>query len=323
MEHRLRQDQQILWRYLRDARASFSVGSYGAVAEFHRRSDEPLAFEDAESLCVITTRGGIRISNHAQMFALAYETLSRRRERWQQGVVFCLPEAMATRSRRRVLSEIGPDFDALRARERGHVLFDLGLNARNVDFCVRTADPALLAALRKSLGTSVLDPANSVLATLIEADPHRVVLSSAARAEVYQPIGREVTPEGPHTHVLPKLLRTGRTHSANVPVPKGLRPVLSLHPPNPAFDALGEDTAFDAPAHREFSELLERWGLPEYRVEKQRAMAAVFAGKTAQSYPRPAGRLARTAVRVALRQLERTAAQTPGLRAWTTRFDAR
>ena len=51
---------------------------------------------------------------------------------------------------------------------------------------------------------------------ILAANPHRVFISRLGRIEVYQPIpppsGK--SPEGPHTHVLPRLLQSRRTHPA-------------------------------------------------------------------------------------------------------------
>mgnify|MGYP003349260238 CR=1 FL=1 len=72
------------------------------------------------------------------------------------------------------------------------------------------------------------------------------------------------TPFGPHTHVLPKLLRQararGRSHSAGIPVPAGEIPVLSLYPPHPAKNGLGEPRSFDAARHTMFQSLLGQYG---------------------------------------------------------------
>ena len=61
---------------------------------------------------------------------------------------------------------------------------------------------------------------------ILAANPHRVFISRLGRIEVYQPIpppsGK--SPEGPHTHVLPRLLKSGRTHPATEPVPEGWFP---------------------------------------------------------------------------------------------------
>ena len=57
---------------------------------------------------------------------------------------------------------------------------------------------------------------------ILAANPHRVFISRLGRIEVYQPIpppsGK--SPEGPHTHVLPKLLKSGRTHPATDRFPR-------------------------------------------------------------------------------------------------------
>ena len=78
---------------------------------------------------------------------------------------------------------------------------------------------------------------------LLETNPHRVFISRIGRIEVYQPIpppsGK--SPDGPHTHVLPKLLKSGRTHAATEPIPEGWIPCAHLYPQHPARDAGGAD----------------------------------------------------------------------------------
>jgi hypothetical protein len=59
----------------------------------------------------------------------------------------------------------------------------------------------------------VFEPGNPAMGMILAANPHRVFISRLGRIEVYQPIpppsGK--SPEGPHTHVLPRLLKSGRT----------------------------------------------------------------------------------------------------------------
>ena len=291
-----------LSHHMDDARSSFSIGSLGAIAEFHRALDEPLERPSDGGLTAITGRGGLRIELAGDVVPIAYETLSGRRGRWQQGVIFCRPRAKAMRERRGVLTELGADTGAIRERDRGAILFDIGLGAANVDLCVRTDDPSLIRTLRRTSGTSVLAPASPVMAAVLDTNPHRVAIGGLGRAEVYQAIGRDKTPEGPHTHVLPKLLKSGRTHSANIPVPKGLMPSLSLYPPSPIGDAMGNSHPFDHDAADNFDTLLRRWGVPDYVAEKDRLWAAVQSGAEPGAYIRPRSRTARSATRVALRQ---------------------
>ncbi len=311
----------ILREHLCDPSSSFSIGSFGAIAEFHRDIGEPLVLHDPERLTIATTRGALRIEPQDGVAPLAYETLSGRPERWQHGVVFCLPESRATSHRRLTLTELGPDRGAIRAEDRDSILFDMGLGARNVDFCIRAKDAALLALLRQYTGRSLLDPANRAMGAIVEVSPHRVAISRLGRAEVYQAIGKDKTPEGPHTHVLPRFLERDRTHSANIPVPRGALPCLSLHPAHPLFDGLGRDRSFDPVAFAKFQSLLERWGLPQYCAEKVRVLNAVGQGDLPASYRGPETRLGRTALRIALRQADQVDDGSSVVVAWRRFFE--
>ncbi|RMD63667.1 MAG: hypothetical protein D6826_04355 [Alphaproteobacteria bacterium] len=311
----------IVCRHLHDPGSSFSIGCMGAIAEFHRGTDEPLVLDDPAHLTIATARGGLRIELVDGVIPRAYETLSRHPERWQHGVVFCLPANAAASHGRTVLSEIGPDRNAIRNKDRNAILFDIGLGARNIDFCIRTAEPALLADLRRHAGRSVFAPGNPVMAMIIAADPHRVAISKLGRIEVYQPIGRSVTPEGPHTHVLPKLLENKRTHAANVPVPAGCLPCLSLYPAHPLLDAQGRSRTFDRQSLAAFETLLECWGAADYRAEKARVAAALRRGLDPESYTPPRTRLGRTALRIILRQMRHVEGPHPLLNRWRDHFE--
>ncbi len=310
-----------LQEHLHDPASSFSIGSFGAIAEFHRGANEPLCLDDSDNLTIATSRGAMRLELHDDVRPVAYETLSRRRERWQQGVIFCLPKSVAASNRRATLTELGPDRRAIRPVDRDAILFDTGLDARNIDFCIRTSDPALLAQLRQFVGRSILDPTCGAMAAIIAADPHRIAVSTLGRIEVYQAIGRDKTPEGPHTHVQPKFLKSGRTHSANIPVPPGFLPCLSLYPANPLMDALGRKTPFNNRAFDAFQTLLNDWGPAEFLTEKSRVRTAMDDGTDPRHYERPRSRLGRTALRVALRQSRQTHTHNADIGAWCDLFD--
>ncbi len=103
-----------------------------------------------------------------------------------------------------------------------------------VDFCLRTNDAALIAEIRRSAGERILEPGNRVMEAIKEASPHRVCISALGRIEVYQHIpaaGRHVrTPEGPHTHLLLRLLKAGPGDAAVTAIPPGLVACLTLYP---------------------------------------------------------------------------------------------
>lgn len=223
-----------LRRALEDPCWGWSLGVFGAIAEFLRDKDEPAEQRNADSLIEASTaRGAIRILDIRDTNLVAYELPSRHEARRRRSFIACLPAARAAMAGRAELTEIGMDAQAIRTEDRAAVLFDLGLGFPNLDACIRTNDAALIAELRAACGRSLFAPGNSIGMTIALASPHRVFMSALGRIEVFQPIpppdGR--SPEGPHTHLLPKLLAHRRTHAATVPVPDGFLPCLGLHPP--------------------------------------------------------------------------------------------
>src|SRR6516162_8153386 len=231
---------------LADIEAGWSVGAFGAIAEFTREPNETAELRRArDGISVVTGRGGLCIAPRPGLRLIASESPTT--ESWSHRVALCLPQESCVMSRRTTLTEIGPDSGALRIRDRDGVLFDLGLGTLQIDACIRVSDPDVVAALRGRTGKSVFTPENDVIRILLATNPHRVFISRIARAEVFQPIpppgGR--SPDGPHTHVLPKLLAHGRTHAATEPLPDGWIPCAHLHPAHPLRDQLGRKRAFD------------------------------------------------------------------------------
>ncbi|MEM6678685.1 MAG: hypothetical protein AAF675_12520 [Pseudomonadota bacterium] len=314
---------QMLERYLTDWQAGWNVGSFGAIAEFHQDAGEPTVV--AGSLERATARGAIRIERTEGVEAVAWESLSKNPRRWQQGVALCVPIGEGERARRRTLTELGPDEAAIRPADRGAIVFDMGLGQRNIDFCVRSSDPDLVAVLRSACGRALSEPGNPAMGAILAAHPHRIALSALGRCEVYQMIGGPATggksPEGPHTHVLPQLMKAGRTHSANTPIPNGLMPAMSLHPGSPVITPLGEDREFDAPLFEAFQALLADWDVSGIVQTKARVWAALDAGDAPEPDALAEGRTARTARRIAIRQRARLAGASPLLAAWSEAHD--
>lgn len=302
--------ERLLRNHLANWQSSWSMGTFGAIAEFHQDEDEASVVDEPHRLTRATGRGGISIDRRSLsgVRPVAYEILSPKRHRWSQAVALCLPERRARRSGRSVLTELGPDDDAFRGIDRTGVLFDMGLSLPQCDFCIRASEPKLLAALRANLGRSLFEHDNAAMPAILSAHPHRVALTNIGRVEVYQKIGGPdtggVSPPGPHTHLLPKLLRSGRTHSANTPIPAGLMPLGSLHPGNPVIGPMGEDRPFDRRLHEDFQELLRDYGGNSLFETKRKIRLAVERGETPSGAEIPDDRFARASVRLALRQIE-------------------
>ena len=313
----------VLRRYLADPTASWGLGTYGAVAEFHRTSDEPVSIDTGATLQVVTARGALRIGSTQGLCVCAYEQPGHASESWSHVLTLCLPAESSAMHRRTVLTECGPDDEALRPQDRAAVLFDLGLGTAQVDVCVRTADPETLAHLRAGLGRSLFAPDNPLMQVMPQLSPHRVFICRFARLEVYQriPGHGETPPEGPHTHVLPHLLRHQRTHPATAPIPDGWVPCLSLYPANPIYDALAHPRPFDRVAYEAFQTLLRGFGDAALVRLKEAVTEAVRADQAPDGFALPASRAERAAVRVALRQLAHTDGHRPMLAAWRQAFD--
>lgn len=319
-----------LWgRMLADDEAGWHIGTFGALAEFHHVDGEskPSVRVTDDGLAVVTARGGIGLQMTPGVLPVAWEWLSKRPDAWTQGIAFCLPTGEAAMGRRPTLTELGPDTSALRKTDREAILFDMGLDATHVDFCIRTADWELIAALRSELGRSILEPGSLAMSAIKAASPHRVCISRLGRIEVFQPIPAATpgahAPVGPHTHVLPDLLRLKRTHSANTPIPHGWLPALNLHPKNPVSDRMGGAKPFDSDAYTRFQSLLRTYAPPGFVAEKNKITQAVKAGVSPREHGVASSRIERTAARVALRQLLHNREVIPGLEHWLTVFDRR
>ena len=259
----------LLREALADPGTAWSLGSFGAIAEFMRDPDEAVSGLPDDRLGMATERGAIALSPGPDLRPIAYETSVA--SGWNHAVALCLPEAACAMNRRGVVTELGPDREAARERDRDAVLFDLGLDLLAVDACVRTSDPESIACLRSGVGRPLFDHANPIGRHLVAMSPHRVFLAKVGRIEVYAPIPGPggTSPEGPHTHVLPKLLRSGRTHAATTPIPAGWVPCAGLHPPHPYKDMMGRRIAFDPNRYEAFQILLDRWGDPDLLALKQ------------------------------------------------------
>jgi hypothetical protein len=304
---------------MRDVGTSWSVGTFGAIAEFSRDQDEPATVVcDASRSEAVTSRGGIRIDGRVNVRPVAYETTNRNPDSWSHAIALCLPIDDCAMNRRSVLTEVGPDGASLRDEDRSAVLFDLGLGTLQVDVCVRTSDTGLLEALRTGAGKSVFDHSNLAMMAILRASPHRVFVTRVGRAEVFQaiPAADQKSPDGPHTHVLPKLLRARRTHSANNPIPDGWAPCAHLYPAHPAKDVVGHPKPFDRHRHERFQEALRAFGDPELVALKQDAATGVRAGREPAALATANGRFGRAAVRVALRQMQAIDGAAANLRAW-------
>ena len=311
---------ELLHSQIADADTQWSLGTFGGIAEFSRGPDEEVSLtQSTTGASAITARGGIAIDLPDACRPFAFETITRLA--WSQRVALCLPADRCAMNRRKALTELGPDHAALKPEHRDSILFDLGLSAVQADLCVRIDDPDTATQLRNFCGRSLFDPANPAMGILLKTNPHRVFISRIGRIEVYQPIppASGKSPDGPHTHILPKLLNSGRTHAATEPIPDGWNPCAHFYPAHPVRG--GCPTSFDPKRHDSFQRMIERFGDSANVAIKRRVVNAIQAGEPPSAFPIQQQRHDRASVRIALRQLKAAGIASPVLQAWLMTFD--
>jgi hypothetical protein len=320
------QDRTPLRQFLRDqvldCGNQWSVGTFGGLAEFSREPDEPFTLREVDDdVSLVTERGAIRLKALRGTRIAAFETLTR--DSWSHCLALCLPETACAMSQRTTLTELGPDRSAVRTSDRDAILFDLGIGALQADACIRVADPDIASALRALTGRNVFEPDNPVMSIVVPHSPNRVFISRLGRIEVFQPIppphGR--SPDGPHTHILPKLLKHGRTHAATEQIPPGFVPCAYQYPAHPAKDSRNNVVSFDGGRHSSFQQMLAQFGDPDIRDLKRRIVQAVERDADPDAVAVPDGRFARAAVRIALRQLRASDHPAAALAAWLAVHD--
>lgn len=306
-------------KQLATASTGWSVGVFGALAEFDRDEGETAIHRDT---AVLTTRGAIAFELLPGTRAIAYEAPSAHPDSWLQGVALCLPRSACRMHARTAIAEAGPDLDALRAQDRDAILFDVGLGIECVDFYVRTADRAQIDLLRKARGRVLLDEP-VLYDEIVSMSPPRVFVSALGRVEIYQRIGASggATPHGPHTHLLPRLLRTSYAHSANLPVPRDWAVCATLYPAHPVRNREGASKSFDEGEYAAFQTLLRAFGRADSVAVKHAVWSAVRSAVKPSAFPALDDRHARLARRIALRQMTYTDGASAHLALWQRAFD--
>ena len=283
-----------------DPANGWSIGGFGAIAEFMRDSGETVEIKkNSTSLEFVTLRGAMRIAPTSDLHGIAWDSLSPDGKSWSHELAFCVRRPAKSVE---VVRLIGRDETAIRPIDREDILYDLGVCQGSVALAIRSSDALLNAALNSIAGDRLFDHPE-VLREIMRVQPHRVGFSPVGRIEVYQPIPEESgsSPIGPHTHILPRLIAAKQTHAKTAPIPMGWQPVLSMHPPSPWRNSLGVPRPFEAEVDRRFAPLLDQFGTSEDKaVEAQVRTLLLFGSDTIEW---PDSRRGRTKARITLRRM--------------------
>jgi predicted Fe-S protein YdhL (DUF1289 family) len=207
------------------AHIGWSIGVHGAIAEFVTRNATIPEIEIGNDGLILRTSGGslrLRPPPGTRMFELvgAMGKVERR---------VALHRSRLKGEPAGGVTELGADEDALEPARSSERLFDLGVSRSIIRFCVRTGEPALIAALRQAGGNDLFDPSIGLVPVLLANAPDRVVISPIGRIEVSGPILHRDR-EGPHTHLLPEVLAHRPLPEAGFALPEGYAAGVSIFP---------------------------------------------------------------------------------------------
>lgn len=203
------------------SKGTWALGVVGAVGEFLRGPGEAVEIRRTETAIeALTPRAALRLSLPEDVRALSVETGTSAKPIVLAVKAETPPLPTATRP-----TTLGPDGAALRPERRGERLFDLGLGRGAARFCVRTGDAAMLAALEAAEDTEWPAWLGSLGPALMRASPARVIETPLGRVEIDTPIPAAggVSPNGPHTHLLPEYLALGLDAPAELRIPESYR----------------------------------------------------------------------------------------------------
>ncbi|MEO0372541.1 MAG: hypothetical protein AAF231_13870, partial [Pseudomonadota bacterium] len=220
--------REFVIKSVENARGTWVMGVVGAVAEF-MVPEGATAHVDADGDAIVaqTQNGAMRVVINDDIRALTFDppgmmseprvVLAVKRERGR------LPVADG-------VNDLGDDTPLL--DDPGTRLFDLGLGRKEGRFCVRVAEGAVQEALQGAAGLPLVHALPQIGASLLSASPTRVVESALGRIEVQGKIpgqGDAVT-TGPHTHLLPDHLATGRALPVGMDLPRAYLPGAVFYP---------------------------------------------------------------------------------------------
>ncbi|MDZ4789877.1 MAG: DUF1289 domain-containing protein [Hyphomicrobiales bacterium] len=190
---------------------AWAMGVYGATAEFMIGADEVAEIDrDANAVVARTPRAAIRLLKHPKTIAFAIGQIPG--EPAPRAIGLALPRGRVDLPGEAGLTRLGPDAAALKACDADGIWYDLGLGRKATRFSIRCTDQMLEKALDSVSGAALQDILKSVGHDILRGSPNRVIESGLGRVEIFSavPAPGDISPDGPHTRLLPNLLDLGR-----------------------------------------------------------------------------------------------------------------
>jgi len=218
-------------RALAPGAGNWVVGIHGAVGEFSAAPGETVRIaRRGDALEAATAQGALRLAVEDSTRALGLAAGGG--SPGLRAIVLAVPRVRLALPVHGAVTPLGPDAGAIGAQDRAAPLYDLGLGSPAAQFCIRSAEPAMLDVLAAAAGRPWMQAMGTLGPAALAHAPHRVVLTQAARVEVYAPIPPpgDRSPPGPHTHLLPDCLALGRETSPDLDLPAAYAPAAIFYP---------------------------------------------------------------------------------------------
>jgi predicted Fe-S protein YdhL (DUF1289 family) len=236
---------EFVGRSLQQKSGTWSMGCYGAVAEFLCSHDEACHVTVAgETITARSARGALRLTIGEHVRALQLRAGN------DYGPIFLtVLKARASLPVATALTALGPDKDAIQPECRDQPWFDLGLGRDDLRFGVRSSVRELQNTLNLLSGLPLFEVLQDAGAAIIAHARARIIESPLGRAEIYTPIpppGGQ-SPDGPHTHLLPRHLATCRATPPGIDLPPVYALGATYYPGARSRDGIEAECSADLP----------------------------------------------------------------------------
>jgi hypothetical protein len=259
--------------------SSWAIVRDGIVAEFSVvPGDKPSVSFENNILRIDTHRATLCINFDESIDFIVAESGAHGCSPWTQNVYLCVPKQDAKMSCRDKLTYLGHYKDV---QDEGE-LWDLGVGNKTLDACIIAKDEQTNQLLKQKEGKYIIDDPN-FLRELVIHSPTRLFKSKHAYIIVRQKIPREGEDEveGPHTHLLPHIIKSGKHF--DVPVPKTMIPVLQTNPFGSVIDGNGDFHKWNGFDEDKFQRFLEKYGDQGYVSLKQNTRKKILKDLTANT----------------------------------------
>lgn len=127
------------------------------------------------------------------------------------------------------LTDLGEDQESVEECDRQCHLVDLGVGFEEARFCIRLRD---IGVVKPHLGTRFPALLPRIGPELVRLSPDRIIETALGRLEVSTPIPHpgEISPKGPHTHLLTEHLVLRRTMPPGLELPPAYLPGAIFYP---------------------------------------------------------------------------------------------